>query len=163
MKEKTHASLYQDTLIEGVKILPLRTIPDERGAIYHGVRKEQLLNDFGEVYFSKIYPGAIKGWHVHETLELNYICVHGMIKLVLHDLRKKSKTYGVTQEFFMGDDNHILVHIPAGVANGSKGFGATPFSLVANVASHAHDPSLKYKRIDPHGGEIDYNWDRKDF
>ena len=36
--------------IEGVKIVSLRKIPDERGTIMHGVRSDNILNDFGEVY-----------------------------------------------------------------------------------------------------------------
>jgi len=149
-------------MIEGVKIVALKVIPDERGAIMHGVRKDNILNEFGEVYFSKIYKDAIKGWHVHETLILNYICVFGQVKLVLHDLRDKSPTQGETQEIFMGMDNYSLVHIPSGIASGIKGLW-DPFSIVCNVASEQHDPSKKYRRIQPGDGIIDYDWSRKVF
>lgn len=149
-------------MIEGVQVIPLKIIPDERGAIMHGVRSDNILNDFGEVYFSKIYAGAIKGWHVHETLILNYICVYGQVKLVLHDLRKDSPTEGETQEIFMGTDNYCLVHIPPGIANGTKGLWE-PFSIVSNVASEPHNPGLKYRRIHPDEGIIDYNWERRVF
>ena len=148
--------------IEGVLIRPLQRIPDERGTIMHGVRKENLVNDFGEVYFKKLYKEVINGWHIHETLQLNYICLTGMIKLVLFDVREKSPTKGILQEVFFGDENYCLVHIPAGIANGSKGLYA-PFSLLCNIASEPHNPSLKYKRIDPHSEEIPYDWARKDF
>ncbi len=149
-------------MIGGVKIIPLKIFPDERGAIMHGVRNDNILNSFGEVYFSKIYHEAIKGWHVHETLILNYICVFGQVKLVLHDLREKSPTKGETQEIFMGMDNYCLVHIPPGIANGTKSLWA-PFSIVANVASEPHDPTKKYKRIHPDDGLIKYDWQRKIF
>ena len=148
--------------IYGVIIRPLRRIPDERGTIMHGVRNDNMLSPFGEVYFKKLYGGVINGWHVHETLELNYICLTGMIKLVLHDLRADSPTYRLTEEIFFGDDNYCMVHIPPGVANGSKGM-TDPWALMCNVANLPHDPSLKYRRIAPHGGEIDYDWARKDF
>lgn len=147
-------------MIEGVKTISLKIIPDERGAIMHGVRKDNILNDFGEVYFSKIYYGAIKGWHVHETLILNYICIYGQVKLVLHDLRENSTTKGETQEIFMGMDNYCLVHIPAGIANGTKGLWM-PYSIVCNVASEPHDPNKKYRRIHLDEGIIDYNWELK--
>jgi dTDP-4-dehydrorhamnose 3,5-epimerase len=149
-------------MIEGVKINPLKIIPDERGAVMHGIRKDNILNDFGEVYFSKIYCGAIKGWHVHETLILNYICVFGQVKLVLHDMRETSPTKDVTQEIFMGQDHYCLVHIPPGIANGTKGLWE-PYSIVCNVASEQHDPDLKYRRIHPDEGVIDYNWNRRVF
>lgn len=148
--------------IDGVQVLPLRKIPDERGAIMHGVRSDTILNQFGEVYFKKLSVGIINGWHVHETLILNYICILGMIKLVMYDMRKDSPTYAMLQEVYMGDDNYVLVHIPPGIANASKGLG-TPFSLLTNIASEPHNPTLKYLRIDPHSGEIPYQWKRKDY
>jgi dTDP-4-dehydrorhamnose 3,5-epimerase len=148
--------------IEGVKIMPLKRIPDERGAIMHGVRKDNILNEFGELYFKKLYFGVVNGWHVHERLILNYICIYGMIKLVLYDMRRDSPTRGHLQEIFFGDDNYCLVHIPPGIANGTKGLWV-PFSIMTNVASEPHDPALKYLRIDPHSGEIPYNWARRDY
>ena len=148
--------------IEGVVLRPLKRIPDERGTIMHGVRKDNLLNEIGEVYFKKLYFGVVNGWHVHEKLILNYICIVGMIKLVLYDLRENSATRYGFQEFFVGEDNYCLVHIPAGIANGTKGLGH-PYSIMVNVASEPHDPALRYKRIDPHSGEIPYDWTRKDY
>jgi dTDP-4-dehydrorhamnose 3,5-epimerase len=147
--------------IEGVVIRPLTRIPDERGTIMHGVRADNALSPFGEVYFKKLYHGVVNGWHVHERLELNYICLMGMVKLVLADLRPASSTNGMLQEVFFGDENYCLVHVPPGVANGSKGMSA-PFALVCNVASHPHDPTLAYRRIDPHSNEIPYDWRRRD-
>lgn len=148
--------------IEGVVIEARRRIPDERGTIMHGVRVQELRNPFGEMYFKKLYFGVVNGWHVHEKLILNYLCLFGMIKLVLHDLRKTSPTLGMTQEIFIGDDNYCMVHIPPGIANGSKGM-TEPFAMMCNVASEPHDVSLKYIRIDPHSGEIPYDWSRRDF
>lgn len=148
--------------MEGVKILPLKKIADERGTIMHGIRNNQLLNDFGEVYFKRLYFGVVNGWHVHETLILNYICLEGMIKLTLYDMRENSLTYKQLQEIYFGDENYCLVHIPPGIANGSKGM-RQPYSLMCNIASEPHNPNLKYKRIDPHSNEIPYDWSRKDY
>jgi dTDP-4-dehydrorhamnose 3,5-epimerase len=154
--------MAHETKIEGVKFIPKKIIPDERGNIMHGVRSDNILNDFGEVYFSKIYEGAVKAWHVHETLILNYMCIYGQVKIVLHDLREDSPSHGVTQEFFVGMDNHSLLHIPPGIANGTKSIWG-PYSIVCNVASEPHNPDVKYRRIHPDEGIIDYNWDRPVF
>jgi dTDP-4-dehydrorhamnose 3,5-epimerase len=148
--------------IEGVVVRALRKIPDVRGTIMHGVRSDNILNDFGEVYFKKLYAGIINGWHVHESLILNYICVCGMMKVVLYDMREDSATRGVIQEVFMGDDNYVLLHVPPGIANASCVI-CGDFSILCNVASAAHDPSAKYRRIDPLGDEIAYDWDRKHY
>lgn len=152
----------QSGCIDGVIIRSLKRISDERGTIMHGVRKDNMLNEFGEVYFKKLYHGVVNGWHVHEELILNYICILGMIKLVLYDMRENSPTKGVLQELFIGEDNYCLVHIPARIANGSKGMGF-PFSILVNVASEPHDPNRQYRRIDPYSGEIPYDWARRDY
>jgi len=86
-KNSIFGKSYNDE-IEGVIIEKRNKIADERGTILHGVTSEQLNNPFGEVYFKKLYGGVVNGWHVHETLFLNYLCIHGMIKLVLCDMRK---------------------------------------------------------------------------
>lgn len=148
--------------IKGVKVIPLKKIPDVRGTIMHGVRSDNILNPFGEVYFKKLYSDIINGWHVHEKLILNFLCVHGMIKTVLYDMRRKSPTYKKFQEVYYGDDNYCLVHIPPGVANASQSL-VSPYSIMCNVVSKPHDPKIKYKRIDPHSKEIPYDWSKKDY
>jgi len=41
--------------IEGVVVQPLKRIPDERGTILHGIRSDNILTPFGEVYFKRLY------------------------------------------------------------------------------------------------------------
>jgi len=147
-------------LIEGVKIIPLKQIPDERGKIMHMLRcDDEYFIQFGEIYFSVVYPGVIKGWHGHKRMTLNYAVVSGMIKLVLYDDREDSPTRGEIQEVFMGEDNYILVQIPPHVLNGFKGIGTKP-AIVANCATHPHDPEEIY-RIDPFDNNIPYKWELK--
>ena len=56
-------------LIDGVKVIPLRRIPDERGTVYHMLRStDPHFVQFGEIYFSTVYPGVIKGWHKHKDM-----------------------------------------------------------------------------------------------
>ena len=40
---------------------------------------------FGEIYFSTVFPGVVKAWKNHRRMDANYACVHGRIKVVLHD------------------------------------------------------------------------------
>ncbi len=28
---------------------------------------------FGEIYFSAVHPGAVKAWHMHRKMVLNYV------------------------------------------------------------------------------------------
>lgn len=147
-------------MIEGVKILPLRQIPDERGKIMHMLRSDSAsFHGFGEVYFSCVYPGAIKAWHIHEIMVLNYAVVFGRIKLVLYDDRGESSTKGELQELFIGPENYCLVTIPPRVWNGFKGVGLET-AIVANCASIPHDPS-EIQRLSPSDPRIPYDWSLK--
>jgi dTDP-4-dehydrorhamnose 3,5-epimerase len=145
--------------IDGVIIKRLSQIADERGKIMHMMRADDPLFDkFGEIYFSVVYPGVIKGWHLHTEMVLNYAVVSGNIKLVLFDERKGSISEGVVQEIFLGDD-YKLVKIPAMVWNGFKGVGVEP-AIVANLASIPHDAE-EIKRLDPLDNHIPYDWSLK--
>lgn len=145
-------------MINGVQIIPLKRIPDERGTIMHMLRAtDPHFQQFGEIYFSTIYKDVIKGWHLHREMTLNYACIHGRIKLVLFDDREDSSTRGELMEIFLGPDNYSLVIIPPEIWNGFKGM-FDPVSIVANCCTHAHDPS-RSSRLDPFDNHIPYNWD----
>ena len=144
-------------MIEGVRVTPLRQIPDERGKVMHMLRSDsEAFAGFGEIYFSTVFPGAIKGWHIHTRMTLNYAVPHGRIKFVLYDDRDGSSTRGEVQEFFLGPDNYNLVTVPPLVWNGFKGIG-TEMAIVANCASIPHDPT-EIDRLDPFDPSIPYDW-----
>lgn len=145
-------------MIEGVRLIPLRQIADERGKIMHMLRcTDPHFDRFGEIYFSFAYPGVIKGWHEHTRQVQNYAVIQGMIKLVLFDARQSSGTRGETMEIFTGEDNYQLVMIPTGVINGYKAIGVKP-AIVANCATLSHDPD-EMLRYDPFGDKVPYKWD----
>lgn len=145
-------------VIHGVAVRPLRRIPDERGAILHMLRADDPhFERFGEIYFSMVYPGVVKAWHIHRRMTLNYAVVSGMVKLVLYDERPESPTRKTLMELFVGEQNYALVTIPPGVWNGFKGMGVTP-AIVANCATESHDPA-EIERLDPQSDRIPYRWD----
>ncbi|MCX7747180.1 MAG: dTDP-4-dehydrorhamnose 3,5-epimerase family protein [Clostridia bacterium] len=149
-------------MIEGVIVKPLKRIPDDRGFIM----KMQESSDpefkgFGEIYFSTVYPGVVKGWHLHENAILNYSVIKGMIRLVLYDDRENSSTYGELQEIYLGDYNYCLVQIPRGVWNGFQGIG-TEMAIVADLITVVHSED-KMQRMDPHNNRIiNFSWEIKD-
>ena len=144
-------------MIDGVQVIPLRRIPDERGTIFHMLRRtDPHFVEFGEIYFSTVYQGVIKGWHRHREMTLNYACISGRVKLVLYDDREGSSTRGELTEIFLGPDNYSLVIIPPEVWNGFKGM-SEPHAIIANCCTHAHDPS-RSSRLDPFDNHIPYDW-----
>jgi dTDP-4-dehydrorhamnose 3,5-epimerase len=147
-------------MIEGVIITQLKQILDERGKIMHMLRSDaEGFKGFGEIYFSCVHPGAIKGWHIHKRMTLNYAVPHGNIKFVLYDDRIDSPTKGELQEVFLGPDNYCLVTVPPGVWNGFKGIGAE-MAIVANCTDISHD-SEEINRLDPFDPTIPYSWEIK--
>jgi dTDP-4-dehydrorhamnose 3,5-epimerase len=144
------------THIDGVLFTPLARIPDERGTIYHMLRRtDPHFVEFGEIYFTSIYRGVIKGWHRHIDMTLNYACIWGRVKLVLFDEREGSPTAGILVERFLGPDDYSLATIPPGIWAGLKGMDEV--SIVANCATHPHDPG-RTERLDPLEGRIPYDW-----
>ncbi len=144
-------------MIDGVEVIQLKRIPDERGAVLKVLsRDDPHFAGFGEVFISTVHPGAIKGWHASEKAVRNYCVVKGMIKLVLYDDRPASKTKGEISEMFIGDDNYCLVKIPTGVWSGFKGIGSKD-AMVMNIFTepYAYDA---VKRLDPYDPKIKYDW-----
>lgn len=148
-------------MIEGVQVIPLRRIPDERGTIYHMLkRSDPHFKAFGEIYFSTIYPGVVKGWHLHRNMTLHYACIHGRVKLVIYDDREGSKTKGELTELFLGPDDYSLVIVPPGLWNGFKCMG-TEAAIMADLIDIPHQESDSI-RVDPHGSDIPYDWATRD-
>ena len=129
--------------IDGVDIVALRVIADERGAVMHMLRADAPhFRAFGEVYFSLVNPGVVKGWKRHRQMWLSLAVPSGRVRLVMFDDREGSPTRGSTQDAELGADAAIyrLAIVPPGVWTAFKGLGSTP-ALVANCASLPHDPA----------------------
>lgn len=144
-------------MIDGVVLTELLRLPDERGTVMRMMRSsDPHFSRFGEVYFSSIHPGAIKAWHHHRHMTLNYAVPVGTIKLVLFDDRNNSPTKGVLQEIFIGESNYQLVTIPSLIWNGFKCVG-TKSALVANLTDVEHHNSGMTRKSpdDPYFG---YDW-----
>jgi len=150
-------------MIKGVKTKKLKVIPDERGRLMEILRKDDdLFLGFGQAYMTSTYPGVVKAWHMHRKQTDNVVCLQGMLKLVLYDGRRGSKTFGELEQYYIGVHNPLLVQIPAGVYHGWMCVSPEE-ALVVNL------PTLPYnhkepdeQRLDPHSSDIPYDWTRKD-
>lgn len=145
-------------MIEGIEIFEKKIIRDHRGSVMHMLRNDDPhFNEFGEIYFSTVLPGKVKGWHLHKKMTLNYVVPVGQIKFALFDEREDSPTKGNFMDMILDEDHYKLVRVPPGVWNGFIGLGDTR-ALVANCASIPHDPE-EIVRIDPVENHIGYNWE----
>lgn len=150
-------------LIHGVRVKQLKAITDERGRLMEMLRRDdELFLEFGQTYLTTMYPGVTKAWHYHKLQHDHFVCVHGMIKLVLYDDRSDSPTKGKVNEFFLGEHNQLLVQVPPLIWHGFKNIG-TGESLIVNATTkpYQHAQPDEY-RVDPHKNDIPYSWARKD-
>ena len=150
-------------MIDGVKTKQLKVIPDERGRLMEMLRSDdELFIKFGQVYLTTAYPGVVKGWHYHRKQHDNMVVVKGMMKIVLYDNRQGSKTYGEINEFFVGEHQPMLIHIPPFILHGFKCISEHE-AMIINCPTevyHYHDPDEF--RVDPHQNDIPYDWTRRD-
>ncbi|MCG6537083.1 MAG: dTDP-4-dehydrorhamnose 3,5-epimerase family protein [Syntrophales bacterium LBB04] len=150
-------------MIEGVMVKKLKVIPDERGRLMEILRTDdEMFKKFGQVYMTTAYPGVVKGWHYHKKQYDNMAVVKGMMKIVLYDGRLDSSTYGEINEFFAGEHDPVLIHIPPFVYHGFKCISEEE-AVVVNTPTEAYDYREPDEfRMDPHDNDIPYVWDRKD-
>jgi dTDP-4-dehydrorhamnose 3,5-epimerase len=150
-------------LIEGVTAKKLKVIPDERGRLTEILRADDPeFKKFGQVYYTTAYPWVVKAWHYHKIQTDYFFCIKGMTKLVIYDSRRESPTFGLINEFIIGEHNPTLVVIPPLVYHGFKAIGETE-SLMINIPTepYNHGTPDEY-RLDAHTKEIPYDWARKD-
>ena len=144
-------------MIDGVKIIDLKKITDERGMIFHMLKNtDEHFQKFGEIYFSTVKPKFIKAWHLHKEATLNYVCIKGKVKLVLFDERKESETFGKYQKLILSPEDYFMVTIPPLVWNGFKGIDQEE-SIIANCMSIPHDEK-EMVRKEPLDTKFNYNW-----
>lgn len=140
-------------MIDGVILTPLKQIRDERGAVLHMLRTDAPhFVGFGEIYFSIVNPGVIKGWRRHTRMTMSLTVPKGRVKLVLAD------GAGTVQEIFLGEDatEYQLVTVPPMVWNGFQCISDDP-AIIANCASIPHSPD-EAEKMPLDTDMIDYAW-----
>ncbi|MDZ7260970.1 MAG: dTDP-4-dehydrorhamnose 3,5-epimerase family protein [candidate division KSB1 bacterium] len=149
-------------MIKGVQIKKLRVIPDERGRLMEILREDDpCFKKFGQVYMTTTYPGVIKAWHYHKLQEDNITVVRGMLKVVLYDNREGSPTKGEVNEFFAGEHNPILIHVPVGVCHGWKCISEYEAIVINTVTEKYNYEKPDEYRLPYDSKEIPYQWDIK--
>ena len=145
--------------IDGIILKKLNVIPDERGWLMEILRCDDLFFEkFGQVYLTTAYPNVVKAWHYHKKQTDNFTCIHGMMKVVLYDARKKSPTYKSLMELFIGEQNPLLISVPPGVYHGFKAIGEkTAYFLSIPTLPYNYKKPDEF-RLPPDSSEIPYNW-----
>lgn len=107
---------------------------------------------FGEMYFSIVNPGVIKGWRRHTQMTMSLAVPKGRVKLVVADGQ------GAVEDIILGEDaaEYQLITIPPMVWSGFQCISDEP-AIIANCASipHAQD---EVERTSIEASDIRYTW-----
>ncbi len=144
-------------MIEGLILTPLQIFQDELGSVLHGMKSnENSFLSFGEVYFSTVNRGTIKGWKRHREMTLNIMVPCGEIMFVLFDDRENSATRGEIFSVNLSIKNYQRLTVPPMIWMAFQGI-EDGLNMLMNVANVLHDPkesdSLNIKK-----SHIPYNW-----
>lgn len=148
-------------LIEGVEIKKLEKHADERGILCELFRKDwSIFKEFVMAYFSVTYPGVVRAWHRHpRTKQEDYLCIlQGMAKVVIYDQREDSTTKGIINEFFIGEDNMVLLKIPGECWHGFKAVGTKLVVLINFPTKLYNYKNPDEERLAPNTDKIPYDW-----
>jgi len=127
-------------MIEGVLLKELKRFEDQRGTVMHMLRSDApFFERFGEVYFSTVNPGVVKGWKKHLRMTQHLAVPVGNVRIVIYDDRPDSPTTGQTQKFEIGEQQYRLLRIPPLVWY-SFGAADRETALVANCTDIPHNP-----------------------
>lgn len=129
-------------MIDGVLLTPLRRIPVPKGDVFHAMKStDEGFEGFGEVYFSEIGHGEVKGWKRHNRMTLNLVPVNGAVGFVIYDDRTGSPTNGRFMEVVLSrDSNYMRLTVAPGLWVAFYGAGEG-ISMLMDLIPEPHDPS----------------------
>ena len=146
-------------MIAGVEIKPLVRHADDRGYLAELLRADEpIYSGFGQANVTLTYPGVVKAWHYHKEQDDLWVCVKGMIRAAMYDMREGSATFGQVQELYLGDHNPLLVKIPIDVAHGYKVVGHESAILIYFVTAPYDRAHPDEYRIPWDSPDIPFDW-----
>ena len=80
--------------------------------------------------------------------------IKGMAKIALYDQRENSPTKKLVNEFFIGEDSPMIIHIPDMVLHVFKAYGSKPACVVNTVTQPYNRKEPDEFRIDPFNNDI---------
>jgi dTDP-4-dehydrorhamnose 3,5-epimerase len=135
--------------IDGVAITELKRFHDDGGSmtelarLVDGTPEAVAGFTLRQINFSEIEAGAIKAFHLHaRQTDVWFVPPSDRVLMVLTDVRKGSRTEGVTMRFMLGNGASRLVRIPPGVAHGARNLGSATGRIIYFTDLHfSPDPA----------------------
>lgn len=126
-------------LIAGVRLHEVKHVLKGNGHLTEIYRKDWQLDDLPveQVFEVVMTPGGISAWHAHEHTTDRLFVTRGAMRIVLYDGREDSPTFGLVNEFKLGELRPALVVVPPKVWHGVQNMGDAPCSLL-NLVDQAY-------------------------
>lgn len=150
--------------LEGVQVISIKHLVTEEGDFSEIMRLDETghlegLPEFQvrQVSRSCIFPGSIKGWHIHyQQDDLWYVPPQDQLLVGLWDVRQGSPTEDQTMKINLGGGHSKLVFIPRGVAHGCVNHSPTAAQLfyAMNQQFNAAQPDEQRLPWDSRGADF---------
>ena len=122
-------------MLKKIKKVPLRIIKNNAGDIIKYLeKKNKYFNKFGEVYFSKIKKGHIKGWNLHKKTYCLITVPYGTVNFVFKDYKMIN-----TRKIIISDISPSLLVIPPNIW--FKFSTKKKYSIIVNLIDRLHSNS----------------------
>ena len=107
-----------------------------------------MINRPNMVYVSSVYPGEIKGPHLHTKRNSYFVCIHGKVIFIVRDENGKYR------EIESSADDPVLVYVPKNYPSAHLNLSDETSTVLAltDVAWRSNDNEMKNVSFD------DYNW-----
>lgn len=123
-----------------IKIIKLKIIKNSKGDLLKYLdKKNKYFKKFGEIYFTEIKKGKVKGWNYHKKLYSLIAVPFGSVKFTFtNDIKKKKKKI-----IKVGKKNYSLIVAPPGLW--FKFESLTKLSIIINTLNDTHKRSETLK------------------
>jgi dTDP-4-dehydrorhamnose 3,5-epimerase len=148
-----------ESRIPGVKIVSLKKWEDQRGWLCEIFRRDEITTEIfpAMTYISVTHPGVARGPHAHHTqTDLFAFVGPSTFKMYVWDDRPDSLTYGLTENYLVGQDAPTVVIVPPGVVHAYKNIGEVD-GLVVNCPNKLYAGEGKKEPVDEIRHENDPN------
>lgn len=136
--------------IAGVICSPLKSYTDQRGWLAEIFRQDEMAPEHfpAMAYVSVTNPGVGRGPHAHRD-QTDLFCFYGPgdFKVVLWDNRADSPSFGIRQDFLLGESNPAVLIVPPGVVHGYRNMSDRP-GFVCNFANRLYRGKGRREAVD---------------
>lgn len=147
-------------MIKGVIVKKVVKHSDEKGFFAELVKfGEETFHEILQTSYSETKPGVIKAWHIHGYWEV-WCIIKGKAKVVLYDMRPRSKTFGKTQIIYAGEDNMLVIAIPGEVAHGYKPLGRKNMGIIYHSEKAYSQKEITIREIPFDDPAINFDWSK---